>query len=101
VITGGRPPERRKPMVWVFPEYGGQVAVRLGEFKLIRQGLNTKSPGAWEVYNLSTDHGETHDLAKARSDLIEQAEEVLRREVAENKVFPLAIPGVTDRASKR
>jgi arylsulfatase A-like enzyme len=80
----------RKSMVWVFPEYGGQVAVRLGEFKVERQNLKTKKPGPWEVYDIAHDPGEAHDLAAARADLIKQAEEVLRREVAENAVFPLA-----------
>jgi arylsulfatase A-like enzyme len=101
VITGGRQPERRRAMVWVFPEYGGQVAIRLGNFKVVRQGLATKSPGAWQVYDLSTDPGEKHNLAPNRGDLISQAEQILRREVADNAVFPLVIPGVNDSASKR
>jgi hypothetical protein len=88
-------------MVWVFPEYGGQVAIRLGNFKVVRQGLATKSPGAWQVYDLSTDPGEKHNLAPNRGDLISQAEQILRREVADNAVFPLVIPGVNDSASKR
>jgi arylsulfatase A-like enzyme len=93
-ITDGQQPARRKPMVWVFPEYGGQAAVRIGDFKIVRQGLATKSPGAWEVYDLRTDHSEAHDLARDRGDLIGQAEEILRREVLANAVFPLTIPGV-------
>jgi arylsulfatase A-like enzyme len=101
VITGGKPLARRKPMVWVFPEYGGQAAVRIGDLKIIRQGLATKSLGAWEVYDLRTDHAEAHDLARTRGDLVAQAEEILRREVAENSVFPLTIPGINDRAAKR
>jgi arylsulfatase A-like enzyme len=84
-------------MVWVFPEYGGQVAVRLGVFKVVRQGLRTPTPGPWEVYDLSTDPGETHDLAPARQDLVREAEAVLRREVSANEVFPLAIPDVAGR----
>jgi arylsulfatase A len=88
-------------MIWVFPEYGGQVAVRLGDFKVIRQGLSTKSPGAWEVYDLSADHAERHDLARERGDLIVQAEEIFRREVTDNSIFRLVIPGVSDSASKR
>ena len=95
VLTGGATPKARKPMVWVFPEYGGQVAVRTGEFKIVRQGLKTKTPGAWEVYDLSKDQAEATDLATQRTDLIQQAEEILRREVANNPIFPLAIPGVT------
>ena len=94
-LTGSAPPKSRKPMIWVFPEYGGQVAVRLGEFKMVRQGLKTKTPGTWEVYDLAKDQGETTDLAAERVDLIQQAEEILRREVADNPVFPLTIPGVT------
>ena len=87
--------DTRKPMIWVFPEYGGQVAVRLGDFKLVRRGLKTKSPGEWEVYDLSRDRGERNDLAAMRPDLIQQAEELLRREVSANPVFPLPIPNVT------
>jgi N-sulfoglucosamine sulfohydrolase len=95
VLTGGTPPATRKPMVWVFPEYGGQVAVRLGDFKLVRTGLKTKQPGPWQVYDLSRDRGESNDLSATRGDLIAEAEAVLKREVADNRIFPLSIPGVT------
>jgi arylsulfatase A-like enzyme len=94
VITGGPTPQERKPMLWVFPEYGGQVAVRIGQFKIVRQGLKTKKPGDWEVYDLSKDRSEAHDLAKSRGDLIRRAENILRREVNDNERFPLSIPGV-------
>jgi arylsulfatase A len=85
---------RSKPMLWVFPEYGGQVAVRLGSFKLVRQNLKTKQPGPWEVYDLATDRGETEDIAAAHPDLIARAETLLRQEVSANAQFPLAIPGI-------
>jgi arylsulfatase A-like enzyme len=84
----------RKPMLWVFPEYGGQIAVRLGNFKLVRQGLKTRTPREWEVYDLSTDRGETKNLADSRSNLVREAEGLLRREVSKNDVFPLPIPGL-------
>jgi arylsulfatase A-like enzyme len=84
----------RKPMVWVFPEYGGQVAVRLGRFKLVRQNLATKKPGSWEVYDLSVDLSEKNDLAAEPSDLIARADAILKAEVTENPLFKLRIPGV-------
>jgi arylsulfatase A-like enzyme len=86
---------RGKPMLWVFPEYGGQVAVRLGDFKLVRRGLATRSPGPWEVYDLAADPGETIDVASSKAPLVRQAEELLRQEVDDNDVFPLTIPGPT------
>ncbi len=79
-------------MVWVFPEYGGQVAVRIGDFKVCRQKLATKKPGSWEVYNIAEDRGETRDLAAQRGDLIAKAREILKQETAANATFPLEIP---------
>ena len=83
---------RRKPMVWVFPEYGGQVAVRLGDFKVVRQQLKTRQPGPWEVYDLSRDPGETEDLSATRPDLIDQAKTTLRAEMSDNPRFPVTVP---------
>jgi arylsulfatase A-like enzyme len=84
----------RKPMIWVFPEYRGQVAVRIGDLKAVRQGLQTQVPGPWEVYNIEVDQAEKKDIASTQATFINQVEEVLRREVSENKHFPIMIPGI-------
>ncbi len=95
VLTGsGKETARSTPMLWVFPEYEGQVAIRMGDLKLVRQKLKTSAPGPWEVYDLAADFAETKDLAASHADLIRQAEAVLRREVSENARFPVPIPGV-------
>lgn len=94
VLTGGTLPPHRKPLLWIFPEYGGQVAVRVGDLKVVRQRLKSKNPGDWEVYDLAVDPTESRDLAAAHGDTIQQAETLLRREVTENARFPLSIPGV-------
>ncbi len=88
---------RTRPMVWVFPEYGGQVAVRIGEWKVLRRDLSTKTPGHWEVYDLSKDAAESANVARERPDLVAEAIEILRAEVGENHLFPLTIPGVNAR----
>lgn len=93
VLTGQSPPSRNA-MVWVFPEYGGQVCVRIGDFKVIRARLNTKTPGEWEVYDVAKDPNETKNLAKARPELIQHALEILKAQMNENPVFPLKVPGV-------
>lgn len=95
VLTGRQKTlAHRPPMIWVFPESGGQVAVRLGPFKLVRQQLKTKNPGPWEVYHIDSDPGETRDVASLHPDLIRQAEALLRKEVRDNPVFPVPIPGI-------
>jgi arylsulfatase A-like enzyme len=85
----------RKPMVWVFPEYGGQVAVRWGDWKVIRKNLQRpKQESAWELYNLSRDPQEKQNLATMHPELIAKAIDILKEETIDNKVFPLKIPGV-------
>jgi hypothetical protein len=55
-----------------------------------------KTPGAWEVYNLADDVGESKNLAAQQAEQIAAVEKLLQREVADNAVFPLTIPGVND-----
>ena len=97
-LLGGKGWEgERPPMVWVFPEYGGQVAVRLGDFKVLRGNLHAKDgPGPWEVYDIERDRNETTDLAKERADLIDRAREVLRREMSPNPNFPVRVPDLAE-----
>jgi len=98
-LTGQGTQAPRNPLVWVFPEYGGQVAVRIGDFKVLRRGLARKKPDDWEVYNIAADPSETRNLATEQADKIEQAKEILKREISENKLFPLTVPGVNDKTS--
>ena len=94
VFEGAAVPAERKPMVWAFAEYGGQAVVRIGDYKILRKGLLTRKPGGWEVYDIPADRGETKNLAAEKLELIGKAIEILKREMADNPVFPLKVPGV-------
>jgi arylsulfatase A-like enzyme len=98
-LMDGKTHARKKPMVWVFPEYQGQVAVQIGDLKAVRTGLKTKKPGAWEVYDLAKDPGEKNNIAGEKTGFLQEVVNVLDREVNENKIFPLVIPGVNDSKS--
>jgi len=82
-----------RPLVWVFAGYGGQVAVRVGDMKVLRRDLKTKRPADWEAYDLAADPRETTNLAASRPDAIAAAEAILRRETAANPEFPVPLPG--------
>lgn len=88
-ITGTAGLTARKPLVWVYPEYGGQVAVLLGDHKVLRQDLAKKKPGPWQVYDIARDPAETRNLAADRPDLVSAAIAILTRETAANPTFPL------------
>ncbi|MCX6884641.1 MAG: sulfatase-like hydrolase/transferase, partial [Verrucomicrobia bacterium] len=91
VLLGSGTPGRN-PMVWVFPEYGGQVCVRLGNFKALRQRLNTPKPGPWELYDILGDPGEKVDIAQRHPEIVEQAKAILKNQMDENRIFPLKVP---------
>lgn len=89
LINGGPIENRPSPLLWVFPEYGGQMAVRLGDMKAVRRGLLQPGRSQWEVYDLAKDPGETTDLARDRRDIIQKAVHVLHEETSDNDVFPM------------
>lgn len=92
VLEGGTAKRDRKPLVWVFPEYSGQVAVRLGDYMVMKRGLAKKQSDPWEVYDIPADRAETKNLAKEKPELIGEAVRILKQETSENPLFPVAIP---------
>jgi len=87
------PDHKRTPMIWVYPEYGGQAAARIGDYKIIRQKIKQpNSKAKWELYNIAVDRNETNDLAQQHPEIIDEAIKLLRQEASENRIFPLEIP---------
>ncbi len=59
--VAGRKQEQHEYLYW---EYGGQVAVRQGNWKAIR------TRGKWELYDLATDIEEKNNLAEKHPDIL-------------------------------
>jgi arylsulfatase A len=93
-ISEGKDIERKTPMLWFYPEYGGQVAARIGDFKIIRCDLMRKNPGPWEVFDLKQDRGESRNIAAEKPGLIRQTLELLKKEVVPNAIFPMIVPDI-------
>ena len=83
--------KRKNAMIWIFPEYGGQVAIQDADWKLVRVGLATKKPGAWELYHISEDPSETRDMSATHPEIVQRLAGLLREANASNEIFPLAI----------
>lgn len=68
-------------MYWEFPEYGGQVAIRMGDWKVIRQNLkDDKKEPTLELYNLKEDPMETTNLAETHPKIIEKAAKIFEEQ---------------------
>lgn len=95
----------RNPMIWAGGAYGGQVAVRIGDMKIVRQSLfpSQKNRKNWEVYNIKTDPEEKNNLAASERELIEKAKAILDKEYIAPKDFDrlqYELPEVTDNKKK-
>lgn len=58
-------PRRQKEhdyLFWDFAGYGGQLAVRLGQWKGIKRNLKKNPEAPLELYNLANDIGEQHNV---------------------------------------
>lgn len=76
-----------------FPGYGGQQSVRMGDWKGIRtkltaKGTNANTPLRLELYDLSRDIAETHNVADQHPEILARMETLLRAQHAASKEFP-------------
>jgi arylsulfatase len=86
----GRPAEQRRHefLYWEFPSYGGQQAVRLGDWKGVRQNL-AKGKTRLELYDLTADRAERRDVAAGHPEVVARIERILREQHTRSDLFPL------------
>ncbi len=75
-------------LYWEFPGYGGQQAVREGNWKAVRQKLGQKKV-VTELYDLKADPNETTDVAAKTPDVLKKLEARMVEQHTPNKAFPL------------
>ncbi|MFS4418643.1 arylsulfatase [Maribacter sp. 2307ULW6-5] len=77
----GREGQKEHPfMYWEFPAYGGQVALRMGPWKVVRQNVMDSEPATLELYHLETDPTESDNVAQEHPEVLERAAQIFERE---------------------
>jgi arylsulfatase A len=79
----GRRQPTTPPLYWEFFERGFDQAVRTGDWKAVRHGVD----GPVELYNLKTDPGETRDLATQRPEILRRVTDLLSRTRSESEMW--------------
>ncbi len=68
-------------LLWVYPEYGGQVAIRKGNWKLVRQSLkDNKKEATLELYDLKSDPNEKNNIAAQNREILNQMNIIFKKE---------------------
>jgi arylsulfatase A-like enzyme len=73
------------PLYFEFHERGFTQAARLGDWKAVR--LGTRMP--IELYDLKTDEGEAHDVAKQHPDTVKRCEDFLQAARVDSDKWPI------------
>jgi arylsulfatase A len=94
LLLRGEAPTARA-MYWPFPGYGGQEALREGDWKIVRRELakaakDNQPVPAWQLYDLARDPKETTDLAAQHPEVVARLAALADREFAPSERFPLA-----------
>ena len=87
----GRPGEQRKHefLYWEFHEQGKRQAIRMGDFKGIRQNVAKNPDGPIELYNLKNDIGEKRNVAARHSGIVAKIEECMKTTRTPSEHWPL------------
>ena len=87
-LTGRGTQPRQEFLFWDFNGYGGQQAVRYGDWK---GGSRNTSNGnrALELYDLRRNPGERDDVAWANPKIVQEIERILLANHAPSTLFPL------------
>ena len=93
LLRGDALPER--VLYWPFPGYGGQEAVRDGDWKIVRRDLakaakDGQPQPAWQLFDLARDPKETADLAARHPEVVARLAALADREYRASELFPLA-----------
>ncbi|MBN2022311.1 MAG: arylsulfatase [Pirellulales bacterium] len=84
--------KRHEHLYWEFTGYGGQQAVRRGDWKAVRQRIlrpGNANPLAIELYNLKDDPGETRDVAAEHPEVVDRMRRIMAAERVPSELFPM------------
>lgn len=72
--------KKHEYLYFEFPENGGQLAVRMGNWKGVKRDVRLHPENKWMLFNLETDREESTDLAARHPELIKQFEAIVKKE---------------------
>ena len=87
ILLGGEQEDKHEYLYWEIPEYGGQQALRIDNFKAIRKNIYKGNLNI-QLFDLSTDIQETKNVAEQFPEIVKQAKEIMDKEHS-----PSVLPG--------
>ncbi|MFT3903934.1 MAG: arylsulfatase [Niabella sp.] len=87
-LLGKKAQQQHEYLYWEFHENGGRQAVRIGNWKGVRNNASVNPNSPVELYDLSSDSTEQHNVASAHPDVVARIADIMRTARTEEKDFP-------------
>ncbi|MEE4256646.1 MAG: arylsulfatase [Bacteroidales bacterium] len=84
----GENASEHKYLYWEFPAYGGQQAIRYGNWKGVRKNLFKDPDAAIELYDLENDIDESNDLASENPEIVLLLDSLMKAAHIPSETFP-------------
>jgi arylsulfatase A len=91
-LTGIGKQKQHEYLYWEFHEQGGSMAIRMGNWKGIRKNVARNPQGPIELYDLSEDLREAHDVATKHSDIIMKMQNLFNTARVPSPIFNFVQP---------
>jgi arylsulfatase A-like enzyme len=80
-LTGKKEEQKKHDFLYFeYPENGGQLAVRIGNWKGVKTNVRKEPNGKWQLFDLSKDRNETTDNASSNPQIIAEMNAIVKRE---------------------
>lgn len=91
----GQPDQKEHEyMYWEFHEKGGRLAVRKGNWKYIRYDVFDSTKTTTELYDLSADIDEEHNVAEEHPEVVKELQEIMDNARTPSDVFTFNQPTI-------
>lgn len=88
VLLGRDGQNRHQYLYWEFHEQGGKQAVRQGRWKGLRLGVIDNPDAKIQLFDLSADPHEDHDVADKHPEVVAQIADIMRSAHTPSELFP-------------
>lgn len=79
-LLGKKGQQQHEYLYTEYPEKGGQVSVRMGNWKGVRTGVAANKNAHWQLYNLQNDRAEKNNIADQHAEIVARMEAIAKKE---------------------
>jgi len=90
-LIGDENQEKHEYLYWEFHEQRGKIAVRMGDWKGVRNNVFTEDYSGMELYNLFNDLQEQNNVAHEHPGIVGQIEFIMKNARTESLVFDFPV----------